>query len=329
MRNRHECISTRCTRLMYLFIFAVCAFANGLCEEPEKATVCQLKNDPPAYNHKLIEISGFVSHAFEDFSVFDPACSSWPGIWLEYGGTSKSGTMYCCGETTSRDRPSELVIDKITIPLLRNQQFQQFDKAIQPPFRSGRNGAIVHATLIGRFFAGRRVEYFKGKPWGGYGHFGCCTLFAIQEIKSVDIENNSDLDYGAEPDQPDIDKKGCGYRHLLPIEQTTALMQWQKQVESGKYDWAFDDPQRVALNTLAVLAKVDLALLTNMKLMRETQGRKIYEWKGPGKAGTFMVVVSRPYWLSFYSHDSKRVAWTAIAAYVSSCGGKNGVERLK
>ena len=53
---------------------------------------------------------------------------------------------------------------------------------------------------------------------------------------------------------------------------------------------------------LAALAKVDLALLTNMKLMRETQGRKIYEWKGPGKAQIFMVVVSRPYWLSFYSH---------------------------
>ena len=229
----------------------------------------------------------------------------------------------------NRERPRELVIDKIVIPLLKNQQFQQFDKAIQPPFRSGRHGAVIHATLIGRFFAGRRVEYFKGKPWGGYGHFGCCTLFAIQEIKSADTKNHSDLDYGAEPDQPDIGKKGCGYRHLLPIEQTTALMQWQQDAESGKHDWAFDDPQRVALNALAALAKVDLALLTNMKLTRETQGRKIYEWKGPGNAGIFMVVVSRLYWLSFYSHHSKRVAWTAIAAYESSCGGKKDVERLK
>ena len=121
---------------------------------------------PRPTTDKLIEISGFVSHAFEDFSVSDPSCSSWPGIWLEYGGSSKSGTMYCCGETANRDRPSELVIDKITIPLLKNQQFQQFDKAIQPPFRSGRHGAIIHATLIGRFFAGRRVEYFQGQTVG-------------------------------------------------------------------------------------------------------------------------------------------------------------------
>lgn len=320
MNSQHERISKMCTRLLYLFIFALCAVASGLCEEPEKATVCQLKNGPSAYNHKLVEVSGFVSHAFEDFSLFDQACSSWPGIWLEYGGTSKSGTMYCCGETANRHRPRELVIDKIAVPLLKNEQFVQFDKAIQPPFRSGRHGAIVHATLVGRFFAGRRVEYFKGKPWGGYGHFGCCTLFAIQEIKSVDTENHSDLDYAAEPNEPD--KKGCGYRHLLPIEQATALMQWQQEADSGKRDWAFDNPKRVASDALATIAKVNVTLLNKMKLIREAQGRKVYEWKSPGKAETYMVVVSRPYWLLFYSHNSKRVAWVAIAAYGSSCDGK-------
>jgi hypothetical protein len=33
-----------------------------------------------------------------------------------------------------------------------------------------------------------------------------------------------------------------------------------------------------------------------------------------------MVVVSRPYWLSFYAHDPSRVAWIAVIAYESSCG---------
>jgi hypothetical protein len=51
-------------------------------EQPATVTICQLKSDPAAYNHKLVEVTGFVSHAFEDFTVFDPTCPSWPGVWL-------------------------------------------------------------------------------------------------------------------------------------------------------------------------------------------------------------------------------------------------------
>jgi hypothetical protein len=74
--------------------FVFCVVAIGLCEEqPDSATVCQLKSDPPAYNHKLVEVTGFVSHDFEDFTLFDPTCPSWPAVWLEYGGKEKSGTI--------------------------------------------------------------------------------------------------------------------------------------------------------------------------------------------------------------------------------------------
>jgi len=294
-----------------------------------KVTVCQLKNDPPAYNHKLIEVSGFVSHAFEDFTLFDPICSSWPAVWLEYGGTSKSGTMYCCGVTADRHRPKELVIEDIPVTLLKNEQFEQFDKAIQPPFRSGRYGAIVHATLVGRFFAGKQIEYFKGKPWGGYGHMGCCTLLAIQEVKSTNTQYQTDLDYGASFDQPDIAKVGCGYSDLLPLQPGAELLRWQEEADSGKRDWVFDDPRRVASDVLATVAKINAASLTNIKLAREAQGRKVYKWQPPGSPDTYMVVVSRPYWLSFYSHDPKRVAWAPLAAYKSSCHEKNAVTRVK
>ncbi len=330
MRNwRQPPNSATSCRFLSLLLLILCVGASGLCEEPLKATVCQLKNDPPTYNHKLVEISGFVSHAFEDFTLFDPACPSWPGIWLEYGGTSKSGTMYCCGVTADRHRPKQLVIDHISIPLLNNDEFQQFDKAMQPPFRSGRHGAIVHATLIGTFFAGKQIQYFKGKPWGGYGHMGCCTLLAIQEIKSADTKNRSDLDYGASADQPDISQKDCGYTDLSPREQTVGLMQWQQEADSGKHDWAFDDPQRVASESLTTLAQIDGASLENIRLTRSGQGRKVYEVKPPGKLVTYMVVVSRPYWLSFYSHDPQRVAWAVLAVYESSCGGRNAVTRIK
>jgi len=311
-------------------VCVLCTSAIGICQETEayvKTTICQLKNDPSAYNHKLVEVSGLVSHAFEDFSLFDPACSAWPPIWLEYGGTSKSGTMYCCGVTADRHRPKELVVERIPIPLLANEQFQQFDKAIQPPFRSGQLGAVVHATLVGRFFAGKRLEYTKNRRWGGYGHMGCCTLLAIQEVKAADTENHTELDYGASADQPDVSKVGCGYRWLMPLDQTSALLEWQKQAEEGKNEWAFDDPMRVASEALMTIARIGGGEAPN--LIRETQGRKVYEWKPSGNAATYMVVVSRPYWISFYSRDPTRVAWAVIAAYEISCEGKNSVIRLK
>src|SRR5579862_3607968 len=120
--------------------------AISACEEqPEKLTACQLKNDPGAYNHQLVEVTGFVSHDFEDFTIFDPTCTSWPAIWLEYGGKAKSGTMYCCGVTADRHRPNEMKVEDIPIPLTDNEQFREFDKLIQPPFRSDRHGAVVHA----------------------------------------------------------------------------------------------------------------------------------------------------------------------------------------
>ena len=62
--------------------------------------------------------------------------------------------------------------------------------------------------------------------------------------------------------------------------------------------------------------------------MREAQGRFVYEWKPKGKNASYMVVVSRPYWLSFFSSDPKKVSWIAIAAYESSCGKGDSVTRI-
>ena len=84
-------------------------------DEPLKITLCELQNDPMKFNHKLIEVTGFISQGFEDFSIFDPLCSSDQCVWLEYGGMAKSGTIYCCGETPAVSRPEPLVIENIPI----------------------------------------------------------------------------------------------------------------------------------------------------------------------------------------------------------------------
>src|SRR5262245_47356319 len=56
-------------------------------DPPVKASVCQLKSDPAAYEHKLVEVTGFAAQrGRESFDVCDPGCPEWPDIKLKYGG---------------------------------------------------------------------------------------------------------------------------------------------------------------------------------------------------------------------------------------------------
>jgi hypothetical protein len=304
--------------------FLVCLAAAGVCQQPTKVPVCQLKDNPGAYNHKLIEVTGFLSHGFEDFTLFDFGCSSWPGIWLEYGGTVASGTMYCCGVTAARSRPKQLVVEKMAIPLTIDEQFRQFDKLLQR-----RPDSVVHATIVGRFFSGRQVKYPKGVFWGGYGHMGCCSLLAIQRVIAVDPQDRDDLDYGASAEQPEISKAGCGFKFLTRDENFDGLIEAQKQAELSQRDWAFTDPHRVAVDGLARLINVDEKSITGLKETRKAQGRVVYQWNHDSTKASYMVVVSRPYLLAFYAKDKKKVAWVVIAAYESSCGEGNSVTRIR
>lgn len=307
----------------------LCFAARSRGEEPLKISACQLKTDPSAYNHKLVEVEAFVSHDFEDFTLFDPTCRSAQGIWLEYGGKAKSDTVYCCGPTAGKSRPQELTVENIPIPLVENDQFKKFDRQVQPPFRSGRFGSVVHAVLVGRFFAGSKQQLSAGKSlWRGYGHMGCCSLLAIQEVKSVSPQDRADLDYGASPDQPDLAKAGCGFAFLTPMDPFSGLLQAQRAAERNPTSRAFTDPQRVASDFLAAALKLTVPGMVQPTEKRRAQGRVVYEWQQANKPEIYTVVASRPYWLSFYAHNPKRVAWVVVAAYVSSCAN-NPVTRIR
>lgn len=275
----------------------------------EKVSLCQVKANPPAYNHKLIEVTGFVSQGFENFTISDPSCSSGFSIWLEYGGTAASGTMYCCGVTAERKRPKQLVVEDIPIPLVEDELFRTFDKRLQRPPDS-----TVHATIVGRFFSGEKIELPGGTIYGNYGHMGCCSLLAIQQVVSVDNQQRSDLDYGASYDQPDT---SC-YQFLKVSETDQDLIQAQQKAEADSSGTNLNSPEQVAASTLARILKIDEKLI-KLKQTRKAQGRFVYWWKPKTKEEKYMVVVSRPYWLSFYAKDPQKVAWVVTAAYETTC----------
>jgi hypothetical protein len=168
-----------------LFVLAFSSDAKLMSEEPLKVTVCDLKKDSAAYNHKLVQVTGAVSHGFENFTLLDSACPGWPGVWVEYGGQLNSGTMYCCGVSAARKRTKPLIIEGISLSLVTDQQFHKLDQVVQR-----RSGSTARATLIGRFFAGKKGAVGLDE-WGGFGHMGCCSLFVIQRVVSVEPQSSS------------------------------------------------------------------------------------------------------------------------------------------
>jgi len=145
----------------------------------EKVNPCVLQADPGVYNHKLIEVRGVVSHGFENFTLSDSRCEHGSGVWLEYGGRVNSETEYCCGVKTPR--AAALVVEGITTALTEDAMFRRFDAQVRT-----RGDVRFRAHLIGRFFAGVKQHTPKGEFWGGYGHFGCCSLLVIQQVLMVD-----------------------------------------------------------------------------------------------------------------------------------------------
>jgi hypothetical protein len=279
-------------------------------DERTKVTVCQLKENPAAYNHKLVEVTGFISHAFEDFTIFDPACPSWPDVWLEYGGTTASDTMYCCGVVPSHKRPTPLVIENIKVDLIADRQLEAFKTILTPD-------TVVHATLVGRYFAGEKNSGRRGDRYGGYGHMGCCTLFAIQQVTAVDPHTSHELDYHATAYPRGLDKYNC-YGELTDIDPSAELIKAQARADSGDEEWAFSDPMRVATHGLAKLLKIDEKSI-KLRPAGQAQGQFGYEWRAKKNGNVYMVVVTRPYILTFFAKDPKRVAWVLRTAYSAGC----------
>ena len=304
-------LANTCTAILLVAALSVLA----LSEEPQTLSACNLKENAGAYNHRLIQVTSFVSHGFEDFSLQEPSCDMKLNVWLEYGGKSASGTMYCCGVTNARTRPDPVMVEDIPIPLVEDANFRAFDRLIQ--VRG--SYAMVHATLVGRFFSGREIPDPNGKRWGGYGHMGCCSLLVIERVLAVDPQDRNDLDYESFVDQPDLEKLKCGtYQDLMEILPYRDMLKAQQRAESDEEKWAFDDPERAAITGLANLLKREEKSIAGMKEVRRSQGKVIYEWHPKGRT-RYMIVVNRPYWLSFYSHREGRVAWVVAAAY-RECG---------
>ena len=158
---------------------------------PLQVSLCEIKAHPENVLHKLVEFTATASHGFEDSMVEDSHCS-WrkggPGVWMEYGGKRSTATMYCCGFTPEPDRSDTLIVDGVSLDLVDDDTFREFDKRLHPRHPRQRSSDTVRATFRGRIFA--RNEGIMGTQqapaWRGYGHMGCCMLFVVTQVVAVD-----------------------------------------------------------------------------------------------------------------------------------------------
>ncbi len=280
-------------------------------QAPEQTTVCQIKSNLTAFDHKAVQLTAFAIRGSEKFVLFDPGCQSWPEIWLEYGGPTASGTAYCCDVAGVRKHGKPVELDGLSIPLVDDKPFHEFDRLIRKPPES-----IVHATLNGTFFAAGHNTTASGAT--GYGQVGCCSLLMIRQVMAVDPQTRTDVDYRSSPDQPTAVNNGCEVKIVLEEASKDGIAA-QQQAEVGPRAWSFDDPVRVGTDALTGLLKLDPAAAVTMTQLRKMAGRDIYEWKPGGKKESYTVVVHKPYWLSFYAKDAQKVAWVVMAIYESSC----------
>jgi hypothetical protein len=286
--------------------------------EPRNVSLCDIAKDPNSFNHVLVRVTAFVSHAFEDFTLADPSCGATSRnfeVWLAYGGKTQSNTAYCCpGESGASSRSKPLSIEDIPIPLVSDTTFVDFTELVKKE-----HDTTVRVTLVGRFFAGKGETIRGSTYWRGYGHMGCCSLLAIQRVEAFEPHTRTDVDYSADAgwyEPGGCDEGSVSYlRHVsvsFDAEETQEVIAEQRKADSGERAWAFDDPMRVAIESL----KLPEHKAPLLQRVRSTPSREVFRWKH-GKRVTVIVVV-RPYWLSFFAKGNA-VAWVSATIKEVGC----------
>jgi hypothetical protein len=158
---------------------------------PVSVSLCDLLKTPQSFNGKQIQIRGEINLEFEDFSIYDTSCNTWPGIWLMFGGDVSTPTKSTVNDN-SRVPGRNIRVDGIEYGIVKDQNLNDFSKGIAA--RQDRKTLYrVTAMLAGTFLAGRIDQHSNRFPYRpGYGHMGRCYLFIIQQVLAVEAKPLAD-----------------------------------------------------------------------------------------------------------------------------------------
>lgn len=163
---------------IFAIVFPSLCFAQP--EQIVSTTLCELVSNPEAFNHKLIKVSGDVTHGYRLFTLTGACKPNLSSVWLSYGGFINPPSIYN-SQHVDQKRPQQLTIEGLQTTLVEDTLFKKFDEMVT----DFSDRPEVTTTLIGRYFAGHQEQVGEYKLWKGFGPMDCCTLFVIQQVVTV------------------------------------------------------------------------------------------------------------------------------------------------
>ncbi len=326
----------------------VCALAKSQDSQPMSngiplqtamdVSVCKIAASPDAFDGMLVRIDAYISRGFEDSTLHDPSCpeealvnfrnsiETSPHIWAEFA--DQVGYWHVKGFA----------------PLVKNEQLRQLRATL---LERGHIHQMTRATMTGTFFAGRRItERGKVTPLRGYGHMGCCSLFVISSVDSVQKNYSNTLDYAWGDwniGMPD----GCYSEQMLGVPTNETIRKWQQDSNEDREAW-HTDPRQTAEDELRRLkagefgnrsgGRTELLVPKKSDLKPPDQSRptetllempstpylKRYEYIEPDRVSQFMLVVTRPYWLENIATSAEGVIWVPTGSSLVLCAAPKG-----
>ena len=233
-------------RVVILFLLVpsfAAAQAASQSEDPIETAVCELSDHPSQFDGELIQVRGYVTRGFEDFTFHDspsPFASFCKArIWLEAGGDGKGPRNYMVVDTARLYNPvaewqMQSRIDSVR--LIKDQTYSETMEKLAA-FRSAQpdgGGCTglwlcalyrVQVTITGRFFRAHNQGWHNGQYFsGGYGHLGCCHMLVIQQVTGLNAERT------AVPDETQA--FACSKEKWIPTEEERAALDKAKECSS-------------------------------------------------------------------------------------------------
>jgi hypothetical protein len=295
-------------------------------------SVCAIAATPGNFDGKLVRVSAYISSGREDSGLHDygcaeealvnmmrPSTSAKPDIWVEF-----------------QDEGEEYGV-KGFAPLVNDDVYRQFRKVL---LARSRLDQMTRATMIGTFYSSRPQGFTHDvEPMRGYGHMGCCGLFVLSRVESVETNYANDLDYmwGISIDLPD----GCYSEQELSVPTNAEIRRWQREAVGGLGAWRHDPRQtaeeqlkriissgpetRGGTTSLLNPKKEDLkpsndARPTETLLESSATANKVrYEYIEANRLTRYVIVVTRPYWLEAVAGSVENVIWAPAASSILRC----------
>jgi hypothetical protein len=315
-------LPTPAARYVYLLLaMAVwCALPSMVAgqERPFDTTACALTQHPDRYNEGLVSVEGLITVGPEEFMLHDANCGDEHGkIWLEFGGGVESPGGSPAAHST-KNRPK--TFESLQLPLNQDRDFNALQKLLQDAQKSGKT-KMLHATLIGKYFAGKPTPTVTGVIRAGYGRLGCCSLLIIEEVGTVEPDIEEPVDFSpVSKVGPKTLAKGCTI-----VELTVPPREDEDQLErkSLKDEYQYlHDPKKVAARAISVQDPTSAEdIEKQLQTDSPTSSLASYTWASTSADATtsYHIVVNRPYWLLGTAISGDAVIWVPKSITKTEC----------